>query len=72
MVFVAEVKGCWYVYRSYRVPGEDHPRHEYLGPVSDYPGGQKLVARKHRKLEEKAEQKKRSAEKLDYSGESEE
>lgn len=66
MVFVAEVKGNWYVYRSYREPGCEYPLHEYLGPASDYPGGQKLVARKRKALAEKAERKKRTAKELDY------
>lgn len=78
MVFVAKVKGCWYVYRSYRLPGHEYPFHEYLGPADTYPGGLKMVARKLAALEEKAERKKNSANrllakttKLDYEGESE-
>lgn len=79
MVFVARVKGCWYVYRSYRLPGHEYPLHEYLGPADTYPGGLKMVARKLAAMEEKAERKQpleystsSGTEKLDYNGGSEE
>ncbi len=72
MVFVVEVKpGLWYVYESYRKPGYEHPFHRYLGPANEYRGGMKMVARKLAAMEEKAEQKKLTAKKLDYGGESE-
>lgn len=59
MVFVVEVKpGLWYVYESYRKPGYDYPFKRYLGPADGYRGGLKMIERKRREMEEKAEQKK--------------
>lgn len=53
MVYLVQVKGHWYAYRSERQPGHKYPVKIYLGPAT-----RSMVKAERRKLAEAARRKK--------------